>query len=605
MNLIHQIRFSFLTLSVKDKSVYVISIVLQSLIGLLDLIGIATLAYLLAQATEKFSRNPSSTYMEGFFQSIGINPDSNNQYLFLGSMALGLFLAKTILALFFSKRLFLFLSRKQADLSQEIFEKALQSEYTWAKQQDPRKISHAMMAGFSALITNALGQLLLIISELFLILIFFAILFIINPTLAILTSLYFGIVFYFLNLIIGRKVTKYNHRLMDLRLESQEQVQNIYKLFREIRIGKKNKMVSRRMQKSFKEHADFQADDIWIQQIPKYLLEIALLLGVGLIILISSISNNSAEFVTTIAIYLGGSSRMFPSLLRIQGSVFSLRAAHPNANLTIEIMKDLLKTENFHKRLNGNKRIANNESIEELELLNISFRFPESKTNSLTNLNLKVEKGEKLAVIGPSGGGKSTFCDLLLGLLTPTCGDYKINGTGANEWFSDNYYSVSYVPQTITLVQGSIRDNIALFDENDSYDEKLLNDLIRTLGLDELLAKFDNSLNAELNAQSTNLSGGQAQRIAIARALYMRPKLLILDEATSALDSHNESSILEVVKSLSPETIVVFIAHRLSSVKDFSRYLYFSNGEIIADGDLDHIRTKVPEFDALVRNMPL
>jgi len=605
MNLAHQIKLSFQTLSMKDKSIYLVSIIMQSLIGLLDLIGIATLAYLVAEATKKFSRNPSSTYMEGFFQSIGINPDSNNLYLYLGSIALGLFLAKTVLALFFSRRLFHFLSRKQTDLSQEIFEKILHSEYTWAKQQDPRKIAHAMMAGFSALITNALGQLLLIISELFLILIFFIVLFMINPTLAILTSLYFGIVFFCLNLIIGRKVTKFNHQLMDLRLESQEQVQNVYKLFREIRISKKNKMVSSRMQKFFKEHADYQADDIWIQQIPKYLLEIALLLGVGLITLVSSISNNSAEFVTTIAIYLGGASRIFPSLLRIQGSVFSLRASHPNANLTIEIMKDLLKTENFKTRFIYNKGIIRDNSIEKLDLINVSFRFPEAQTSSLSNLNMKIEKGERLAVIGPSGGGKSTFCDLLLGLLTPTHGEYRINGIVASEWFSDNYFSVSYVPQTITIVQGSIRDNIALFSENCSYDEELLNDLIKNLGLDELLSTFDKGLNGELNAQSTNLSGGQAQRIAIARALYMKPKLLILDEATSALDSHNESSILEVVKSLSPETIVVFIAHRLSSVKGFARYLYFSNGELIADGDLDHIRESVPAFDTILKKLPL
>jgi ATP-binding cassette subfamily C protein len=282
-----------------------------------------------------------------------------------------------------------------------------------------------------------------------------------------------------------------------------------------------------------------------------------------------------------------------------------LRASHPNANLTIGIIKDLLKTGNFKKRFNNNKEIIQNNSIEKLDLVNVSFRFPESQTSSLSNLNLKIEKGERLAVIGPSGGGKSTFCDLLLGLLTPTHGEYRINGIVANEWFSDNYFPLSYVPQTITIVQGSIRDNIALFSENYTYDEELLNNLIKNLGLDELLSTFDKGLNGELNAQSTNLSGGQAQRIAIARALYMKPKLLILDEATSALDSHNESSILEVVKSLSPETIVVFIAHRLSSVKGFARYLYFSNGELIADGDLDHIRESVPAFDTIVKNMPL
>jgi ABC-type bacteriocin/lantibiotic exporter with double-glycine peptidase domain len=462
-----------------------------------------------------------------------------------------------------------------------------------------------MMAGFSALITNALGQLLLIISEFFLILIFFLVLLMINPVLAILTSLYFGIVFYYLNLIIGRKVANYNHRLMDLRLESQEQVQNIYKLFREIRISKKLKLVSSRMQKLFKGHANYQADEIWIQQIPKYLLEIALLLGVGLIILVSSISNNAADFVTTIAIYLGGSSRIFPSLLRIQGSVFSLRASYPNANLTIEIIGDLQKNENSFKRFTADNGIIRSESIDELELSNISFRFPQSAINSLTNLNLKIERGERLAVIGPSGGGKSTFCDLLLGLLTPTHGQYKINKVTADNWFNDNNYSVSYVPQTITIVQGSIRENIALFGESNADDENLLNSLIETLGLSELSLTFNNGLNTGLNAQSTNLSGGQAQRIAIARALYMRPKLLILDEATSALDSQNESGILEVVKSLSPDTIVIFIAHRLSSLKGFDRYLYFSNGEIIADGDLDYIRKRVPTFDTLVKNMPL
>ena len=202
MSLALQVKFSFSVLNTRDKLIYLLAILSQSMIGLLDLIGIATLAFLVSESTKKFSGNVSPSYAADFFNSIGITTDSKNLYIYLGTIALGLFLLKSILALYFSKRLFRFLSRKQTELSQKIFMKTLQSEYTWAKQQDPRKISHAMMAGFSALVTNTLGQLLLIFSELFLILIFFVVLFLINPILAVLTLAYFGIVFYYLNIII-------------------------------------------------------------------------------------------------------------------------------------------------------------------------------------------------------------------------------------------------------------------------------------------------------------------------------------------------------------------------------------------------------------------
>jgi ABC-type multidrug transport system fused ATPase/permease subunit len=204
--------------------------------------------------------------------------------------------------------------------------------------------------------------------------------------------------------------------------------------------------------------------------------------------------------------------------------------------------------------------------------------------------------GDRVAIVGPSGAGKSTLCDLLLGLLEPTHGTLTIGGLPSRAWVDSHAGKISYLPQDVILISGTLRQNICIgIDESEIRDD-LLNKTIERAQLQDLLEELPEGVDTYLGEGGYKLSGGQRQRVAIARALYSDPKILVMDEATSALDAQSENAVMEVIRKLGSETIVIFIAHRLSSIRNFDRVMYLDEGEIKGDGTFESVKGLVPQF---------
>jgi ABC-type bacteriocin/lantibiotic exporter with double-glycine peptidase domain len=193
----------------------------------------------------------------------------------------------------------------------------------------------------------------------------------------------------------------------------------------------------------------------------------------------------------------------------------------------------------------------------------------------------------------------------LLGLIEPTKGDVLINEVSATTWFRENAGAISYMPQETNLVFGTILENICLGIELNEIDFDAVELAISQARLKSFIQDLPQGLDTVISAEAKNVSGGQRQRIGLARALYSKPSLLILDEATSAIDGAIEDEILQVIHSLPRETIVVFVAHRLSAIRDFPRILYVKAGELSSDGDLKTIMDDVPEFEKQIRRFIL
>jgi ABC-type multidrug transport system fused ATPase/permease subunit len=230
-------------------------------------------------------------------------------------------------------------------------------------------------------------------------------------------------------------------------------------------------------------------------------------------------------------------------------------------------------------------------------LKRVSFRFPISNKDVLKEVSFQVLPGEKVAIVGPSGAGKSTLCDILLGLLDPTSGTAFIGAQPAAIWVDENPGKVSYLPQDITLTNGTLLENVCLGIEKSEIDWDAFLLASRGAQLSELIQQLPDGIETILGADGTLLSGGQRQRIGLARALYSAPKILVLDEATSALDAETEFEVMNALDKLGFQTTVITIAHRLSSIRNFPRIIYLEDGLVLGDGSLTDVRMKIPRFD--------
>jgi ABC-type multidrug transport system fused ATPase/permease subunit len=232
-----------------------------------------------------------------------------------------------------------------------------------------------------------------------------------------------------------------------------------------------------------------------------------------------------------------------------------------------------------------------------LEIEALTFKYKNGTEEVIKDLSLSLGKGKVLAIVGPSGSGKSTLADLILGALSPNSGRVRISGEAplraAEKWPG----ALSYVPQEVVIIQGTLRDNILLgYEKSEKYDAQILK-CIERANLSDLLASLPQGLDSEVGDSGFQLSGGQKQRLGIARALFTNPSFLVLDEATSALDSQSEREISNSIRNLRDYSTIIIIAHRLSTVKDADAAIYLNNGHIEAMGNFDHLREKIQNFD--------
>ncbi len=598
----------------RGKRKYLLAVGIQMSLGLFDILGIALAGLIGILAASSLTQTPLSPPIKDALSLFGLsNQNVGNLIIFLCMVALLFFVLKTMLALYFSLRSFRFLAHQQSRITSLLVSKVLNSEYIWLRHQEPHKLSTSLILGVSAATTNSLGQFMLMISEMALIMLFVFILVIVNPLVAIFTVLYLVVVIFMLRQIIGKKVSDFNRNLGDMQVDSQVTLFSVLKLFREIRVFRRTRWFEDRLEGLSEERAQNFADDMWIQQVPKYMLEIAMLVGATGLLVAGKVLTNSEQIVPVLAIYLTAAGRLFPSLLRVQSAIFSLQSRQYYATMAHDLLADLALVERDSTYLKSQSSVSNDEIISintnpshakekkfttsSVELKKVSFRFPNSETDVLKDLTFQIQPGERVAIVGPSGAGKSTLCDIFLGLLNPTIGEAVIGTQPSATWVNENPGKVSYLPQEVTLTNGTLLENICLGIERSEIDWDAFSRAVGRAQLTEVIEQLTDGIETNLGVGGTSLSGGQKQRVGLARALYTEPDILIMDEATSALDAETEFEVMNALDDLGLHTTVITIAHRLSSIRKFPRIIYLESGLVLGDGDLTQIRKSISRFD--------
>ena len=272
--------------------------------------------------------------------------------------------------------------------------------------------------------------------------------------------------------------------------------------------------------------------------------------------------------------------RILPAISRITGYVNLLIFERPRlegAYENIKTSRDYMKTlDNSNKSNEMGKDLLFERN---LKVDNISWKYDEMTGDVLHNLSIEIRKGQSIGIIGESGSGKSTLSDILLGLYKPQCGNVTVDGYSIFDIPYAWSKMMGYVPQTVYLLDDTIRNNVA-FGENDINDDDVWKALEKA-SLKKYVENLPDGLDTLVGEGGIKFSGGQRQRIAIARALFTKPSILILDEATSALDNETESAVMEAIESLQGTITMIIIAHRLSTIRNCDRIFEISEGRAI------------------------
>ena len=236
-----------------------------------------------------------------------------------------------------------------------------------------------------------------------------------------------------------------------------------------------------------------------------------------------------------------------------------------------------------------------------VEVQDLSFVYSQTAKPALESVSLSIDSGEVHALVGPSGSGKSTLTDCIIGAQDPSSGSITIDGHPPAAFVRDFPGLLSYVPQRINLFPGTLLQNISLRRENSIESEGFATDALEEAGLSALVNSLPLGLHTPVGSQLDTLSGGQLQRLAIARALFTRPRLIVLDEPTSSLDAAAEAAVNETILGLRGSTTVIVVAHRVNSIKGADRIHFLRSGRLLYSGSFAELRTRVREFDDYVR----
>lgn len=332
--------------------------------------------------------------------------------------------------------------------------------------------------------------------------------------------------------------------------------------------------------KNYRKCAVIQRQQSILTFLPRPIMETVCICGLLLtvIIKIQFDSASIAAFIPTLSVFAVAAFRMMPSFNRITGYIGGIMFNKPSIDA---VHKDLLEIEELMKaQEKEDSSAASVELKDNMKVDNVSFRYPETDKWILKDANLTISKNTAVAFIGASGAGKTTVADLLLGLLEPQQGKITVDGADVKEHLSSWHKCIGYIPQTIYLMDDTIRANIAFGISSEKIDEAAMKKAIKEAQLEEMINNLPEGLDTVIGDRGVKLSGGQRQRIGIARALYRNPEVLILDEATSALDNETEKEVMAAIDGLHGTRTLIVIAHRLSTIKKCDKIYEVRNGKI-------------------------
>lgn len=595
---------SFNLFTKKQRTKLVILGVVQILLGLIDLVAVGILAILgkLAVTGVQSRQTTGNTYE--FLKFLRIeNFSVQGQAIILGTLALCLLITKSFASIILIQRSLKAIATASSDISANLISKVFSGNHIKMIGLEPHHVLYSLSQGVTLVTIGIIGTFTTIIGDIGLVILMLGGIVIINPTIAVISILIFGFTIFILSKFLHRRAILLGSRTANLNVQSNRQILELVQLHNEIYIRNKINTFTDEISKVRTQLMDTNRQLIFMPNISKYVLETTVLFGAFTLAGFEFFTNDAPTAVASLTLFLASGSRVVPALVRAQQGMMNIKTNLAASEETLNLVT-MFSNHDSPEQISYASDPSHFGFIPEVRISNGFYTYPSNSKFKLKNINLNISAGEFVALVGKSGAGKSTLIDLLLGTTKFDSGEVLISGMSVEHVVQKWTGAIGYVPQNVKLIESTLRDNILLgYESSEIPDEKIL-ELLYLLGLNELISRED-GLDSHISHFSGGLSGGQVQRIGLARALVTNPQLLILDEATSSLDAETENIVSQILKKLHGEVTIIVVAHRLSTVKSADCLFWMEDGEIVSSGNFETLRRENANFETNVNLLGL
>ena len=553
--------------------------------GFLDIVSLALVGPFIA-----FANEPSAAKQFIFWDYIdeyifNLSAITNeNVILLLGLIIIFTFLVKAITAYFIRLFIAKFSLRLECDLRSRLMKTYQNLPYLFHVTTNTASIIQCIYRYTSVFANGIVMPVLTLLAEIITIL---AILVLLSTTniLAVLSLLAITTLFITFYIVI----LKDKLYLMGKSVHEGEEniikgIQQSFDGYKEISIlGKKKyfyEIIKKNADRIFLMGSRFHAYQI----MPRYLIELTMVTFiVFFVILLTKNATNTQNALPVLGIFVAASLRIIPSINQIVRSINQIKNSIYAGS---RLLSDLKEIDKFHKDrdLNIKENKDTFERFEELNIKSIDFSYPGTNDKAIKNISLNIKQGECIGIIGKTGSGKTTLIDIMLGFLNPSNGDILANNTPIKNDLKSWMTLTAYIPQSIFLIDDTIKKNIALGIEDSEINLEMIKKSLSMSRLDSFVENLPEKIETVIGERGMRLSGGQRQRIALARAFYFQRQIIVMDEATSSLDNETEKEVIDSINRMKRKITMLVIAHRLSTVKNCDYIYKIEDGEIIESG---------------------
>ena len=515
---------------------------------------------------------------------------------------IGVYLLKNVYLVFLAYTQSRFIFNKQRMFSRRFFTFYLHQPYTFHLQRNTAELLYKINSVVPSLFSNFLLFALMFVIETITTMSIFGLLILIKPLPAIITISILGTFTFAFYGMLRKKIGELGKLSQHYSEKMIQWINQGLGGLKETKVLGREEFFINAFDKNSKGLARVQLFMHVINQLPRSFLETICMISMLLIMLLIIVQNKEIQsIIPTLSIFAMAAFRIIPSMNRI----FAATAVLRYNSYSIEVVYNDLVS--LNKDINTNdvaKRSDTTETVivfnKVIELKNVYYQYPSAYRLALNDISIKITQHYSVGFVGPSGAGKTTLVDIILGLLPPTQGKVLVDGKDIQDNLASWQRRIGYIPQNIYLSDDTIRCNIAFGLPDEQIDEEKVWSAIESAQLEELVNSFSDKINTFIGERGIRLSGGQRQRIGIARALYHNPEVLVMDEGTASLDSETEREVMKAMRRLSGKKTVIIIAHRLSTVKNCDLLYFVSDGKVVNYGTYDELLINSADFKEMV-----